>query len=83
MGLSMKIHKIEAAQRQLDAATSLFFSGGDPCAVITLAAASEEVLGNYLDGAWVKDNEESMFSRMYLDAVSRGLEWNGKSSARS
>ncbi len=46
--------------------------------MITLAAASEEVLGNYLDGAWVKDNEESMFSRMYLDAVSRGLEFKNR-----
>ena len=78
MGLSTKIHNIEAAQRQLDTAISLFFSDGDPCAVITLAAASEEVLGNYLDGRWVKNNEENMFNRMYENANSRGLEFKSK-----
>jgi hypothetical protein len=69
----MKIHKIEAAQSQLDTAICLFFAKGDPCAVITLAAAAEELLGHYVDGVWVKNNENNMFSRMYSAGVSRGL----------
>ena len=74
----MKIHKIEAAQRQLDTAISLFFSEGDPCAVIALAAASEEVLGQYVDGVWVTKNQSNMFVRMYNEAISRGLEYTSK-----
>ncbi len=74
----MKIHKIDAAQRLLDTAIDLFFHDGDPCAVITLAAASEEVLGNYMDGVWVKDNPSNMFCRMYEAAVDRGLAFKNK-----
>jgi len=48
----MKIHKIEAAQRQLDTAISLLLSRGDLCAFITLAAASEEILGQYVEEEW-------------------------------
>jgi signal transduction histidine kinase len=69
----MKIHKIEAAQRQLDTAISLFFAKGDPCSVITLAAASEELLSHYVDGLWVKNNQNNMFSRMYSEGGNRGL----------
>lgn len=74
----MRIHKIEAAQRQLDTAIDLFFSSGDPCCVIALAAASEEVLGQYVDGNWVKDNQNNMFCRMYEAAIDRGLEFKNK-----
>lgn len=74
----MKIHKIEAARRQLDTAISLFFLDGDPCSIITLAAASEEVLGTYSAGTWVKNNEDSIFSRMYNEAMSRGLVYKNK-----
>ena len=77
-GFTMKIHKIEAAQRQLDTAIDLFFSGGDPCAVIALAAASEEVLGNYVNGVLIEDNEDNMFYRMYSAAINRGLEFKNK-----
>lgn len=74
----MKIHKIEAAQRQLDTAIELFFSEGDPCAVVALAAASEEVLGSYVDGVWINGNKDNMFCRMYADAISRGLEFKNE-----
>jgi len=74
----MKIHKIEAAKRQLDTAISMFFSNGDACSIIALAAASEEVLGNYVDGQWVKNNEENMFCRMYKEAIYRGLDYKNK-----
>jgi hypothetical protein len=74
----MKIHKIEAAQRMLDSAISLFFAHGDLCSVITLAAASEEVLGNYVNGKWIKDNQDSMFSRMHGNAMKRGLDYKKK-----
>ena len=74
----MKIHKIEAAQKQLDTGISLFFSKGDPCSIIALAAASEEVLGNYIDGAWIKNNDDNIFYRMYKEAVSRGLAYKNK-----
>lgn len=74
----MKIHKIEAAKRQLDTAISLFFSSGDPCSIIALAAASEELLGNYIDGTWIENNENNMFFRMYKEAITRGLEYKNK-----
>ena len=74
----MKIHKIEAAKRQLETAIALFFSSGDPCSIIALAAASEEVLGNYTDGTWVQNNEENMFCRMYKEAINRGLTYKNK-----
>jgi hypothetical protein len=79
----MKIHKIEVAQRQLDTAITLFFSEGDPCSVIALAAASEEVLGNYVDGLWIKNNEDNMFCRMYSGAISRGLVMNKTQFSRN
>lgn len=74
----MKIHKIEAAQRQLDTAISLFFSLGDPCAVIALAAASQEILGQYVDGSWVKNNQNNMFYGMYKGAIERGIQFQNK-----
>lgn len=72
------MHKIEVAQRQLDTAIDLFFSEGDPCAVIALAAASEEVLGNYVDSVWINGNKDNMFCRMYSAAISRGLEFKNE-----
>jgi hypothetical protein len=74
----MRIHKIEAAQRQLDTAISLFFSRGDPCAVIALAAASEEILGQYVDGNWVANNTSNMFHIMHKGAIDRGLGYTNK-----
>lgn len=74
----MKLHKIEVAQRQLDTAINLFLAGGDSCAVITLAAASEEVVGNYDDGTWVENNPNNMFNRMFALANERGLEYKSK-----
>ena len=75
----MKLHKIEVAQRQLDTAIGLFFADGDPCAVITLAAASEEMLGNYVDGVWIANNPNNMFCRMYGEALRRNLDFKNKS----
>ncbi len=64
----MRLHKIEVAARQLDTAIALFFADGEPCSIITLAAASEEVLGNYVDGTWTPDNPNNMFNRMFKAA---------------
>ena len=44
----MKLHKKEIARRQIETALDLFFSQGDAIAVITLAGASEEILGNLI-----------------------------------
>lgn len=74
----MKICRIDAAQQLLDTAISLFFSEGQPCAVIALAAAAEEVLGNYVNGKWVKNNQNNMFCRMYDIAIKRRLEYSSK-----
>lgn len=74
----MKIHKFEAAKRQLETAISLFFSNGDQCSIVALAAASEEILGNYIDGTWVDNNENNTFCGMYKEAISRGLEYKNK-----
>jgi len=74
----MKLHKLEVATRQLDTAITLFLSGGEPCSIITLAAASEEVLGNYVDGNWVAENPGNMFNRMFEAAKARGLHFQNK-----
>ena len=44
----MQLHKIEIARRQIELAIDLYFNGGDPLAVITLAGAAEEILGSLL-----------------------------------
>jgi hypothetical protein len=50
------LDKIDVARRQIDAAVELFFRGGDPCAIHTLAAASYDVLGDLLSKAKVRDD---------------------------
>ena len=42
----MQLQKIEIARRQIEVALDLYFNGGDPLAVITLAGAAEEILGS-------------------------------------
>ena len=74
----MKFHKIEVARKQPDTAIALFFADGDPCSIITLAAASEEVLGQYDDGTWVADNPNNMFNRMFEAAKAHGLGFDSK-----
>ena len=44
----MGIHKIEIAKRQLDVAIDILRSDGDYLAIITLAGAAEEILGEFL-----------------------------------
>jgi hypothetical protein len=78
MAGAMQLHKIEVAARQLDTAITLFLSDGEPCSIITLAAASEEVLGNYVDGTWTPDNPNNMFNRMFKAAQARGLQFRTK-----
>ncbi|GAW66833.1 hypothetical protein GPEL0_01r2368 [Geoanaerobacter pelophilus] len=43
-----RFHKKDIAKRQLQTALELFFAGGDLFSVVTLAAASEEMLGELL-----------------------------------
>ena len=44
----MKLHKKEIAKRQMETAIDLFLKGGDYLSVVTLAGASEEILGKLL-----------------------------------
>lgn len=44
----MKLSKLEIAKRQLEAAAEIYVNGGDYLAVITLAGAAEEILGQLL-----------------------------------
>ena len=44
----MGIHKIEVAKRQIDVAIDLLRTDGDYLAIITLAGAAEEILGEFL-----------------------------------
>lgn len=74
----MRLHKIEVAKRQLDTAITLFLADSEPCSIITLAAASEEVLGNYVDGKWIPENPNNMFNRMFEAAKVRGLPFKTK-----
>lgn len=57
---AMELSKLEIAQRQLDVAASLFVSDGDYLAVVTLAGAAEEILGNLLRRA----GHETMFDHL-------------------
>lgn len=41
---TIRISKLDAAKRQLDCAVELWFSGGDPVAIHTLAFASHEII---------------------------------------
>jgi hypothetical protein len=41
---TIRVNKVEAARRQIDAAIKLLFDGGDPVAVHTLAAAGGRIL---------------------------------------
>jgi hypothetical protein len=43
---SLKIPKLDAARRQLEAAISLFFENGDPVAIHTLACAAYDIIDN-------------------------------------
>ena len=62
----------------METAIALFFSNGDSCSIIALAAASEEVLGNFTDGTWVLNNEENVFCRMYKEVINRRLAYKNK-----
>jgi hypothetical protein len=42
----IKIGKLEAARRQLETAISLYFDGGDPVSIHTLACAATEILSD-------------------------------------
>ena len=44
----MRLHKIEIAKRQIDVAIDLLRTDGDYLAIITLAGAAEEILGEFL-----------------------------------
>jgi len=37
--ITVRLHKIDVAKRQLDTAITLFLAGGEPCSIISLAAA--------------------------------------------
>ena len=56
----MKLHKIEIARRQIEVAAELFFAEGDFLAVVTLAGAAEEILGNLIKRA----GESAMIDRL-------------------
>ncbi len=44
----MELSKLDIAKRQLEVAAHLYIAGGDYLAVVTLAGAAEEILGNLL-----------------------------------
>ena len=45
----IKVTKLEAAQRQIDVAIRMLFSGEDPAAIHTLTSAGFQILGDLLD----------------------------------
>ena len=57
----MIINKIEIARMQLDTAIGLFLSGTDSISSLTLAGASEEILGKLLE----RDGEDSMLKNLH------------------
>ena len=50
----MKLHKTEVASRQIDTAIDLFLDGKDYLSVVTLAGASEEIVGSLIARAGKK-----------------------------
>lgn len=61
----MRIHKIDAASKQLDVAIELFYSDGDLCSVVTLAGVAEEIFGAFLR----RQSKDRMLDRLVrLDA---------------
>ena len=74
----MSLHKIKIAKELLETAMELFFSNKSPYAVIALAAASEEVLGNYSNGEWTQNNIDNIFHKMYEVAQKRNMTYGSK-----
>ena len=56
----MQISKLVIAQRQLEVAARLYVEGADYLAVVTLAGAAEEILGNLLR----RSGQEAMIDRI-------------------
>jgi hypothetical protein len=73
---TIRISKLEAARRQLRTAITLWFTGGDPVAIHTLAFAAYEVLHAIsekrdphridliFDSSWIKDEHRRDWNRV-------------------
>src|SRR5579862_9769286 len=67
------VTKLDAAKRQLRAAITLWFTGGDPVAIHTLAAAAHEIVhtlfrrkglsGLLFDSPRIRDDKRAEFAR--------------------
>jgi hypothetical protein len=62
---SMKVSKLDAARRQLDAAIALFFENADPVAIHTLASAAYDVI----DGVNQSRGGREVFCKRRFTAV--------------
>lgn len=68
----MILNKIEIAKRQIDTAIELYFAQKDFVSIITLAGASEEILGNIIKGSGGKRMID------YLVDLDKHLTGNGR-----
>lgn len=74
----LKIGKLEAAKRQLETATILYFNEKDPISIHTLAAAAHQVIADLnkkaggkpliLEGAIIKEEYKEEFIKMIREA---------------
>lgn len=58
----MKLNKYQIAERQLEVAAKIYLADGDFLAIITLAGAAEEILGNLLERNGKPNVKQSLFN---------------------
>lgn len=67
------VSKVDAARRQLESAITLYFQGGDPIAVHTLACAAHQIVHDINQHKNGKDAPELLFNNLNFKDEFRGL----------
>ncbi len=75
----LRISKLDAARRQLDAALLLYFNDGDPIAVHTLAAATHGILRDLAQ----KSGSHTLIERSLLHSVGEDLTMQAMGATRA
>jgi hypothetical protein len=74
--IALTVTKMDAARRQLDVAIELWFIGGDPVAVHTLAAAAHEIIHTLFKKKGLKGlffDNEIIKDKKYRNEINRAL----------
>lgn len=70
---TQSINKLDAACRQLDSAITLYFQGGDPIAIHTLACAAHQIVHDINQHKNGKNAPELLFNSLNFKDDCRGL----------